>query len=177
MGKVFTKGYWVKKPVIDPLDGKVLHKWQKEIVEMVQDQPDDRKIYWYYSNCGNIGKTALCKHLVMKHNAIVVGGKAQDAFYAISARIHKGKEVNIVVFHLVRSKRDEIDFVGIEGIKDGMFFSPKYESEMCVFNTPHVLVFANMRPGDVSKLSEDRWVIKDLEVHSIDARHNEYRMF
>jgi hypothetical protein len=49
----------------------------------------------------------------------------------------------------------------MENVKDGLFFSTKYESGMVRYNPPHVIVFANV-PPDVTKMSADRWVIKEI---------------
>ncbi len=162
-GKRWVKGFIVRsKVVVDPLEGKELYDWQKEILSMVREAPDDRKVYWYWSAKGNVGKSVLCKHMVLKEEAIVVGGAFRDAYYAIMQRVSKKVSVNVVVFALSRSQGNKVSYIAIEGIKDGMFFSPKYESGMCVYNPPHVLVFANSAP-DLSMLSEDRWVVKCLD--------------
>ncbi len=161
-GKQWIKGFHIPKPVTDPLEDKDLHDWQKEILEMVRGPADDRKVYWYWSSEGNIGKTVLCKHMVLKEDALVVGGKFKDAYYAIAQCIQKKKDVNIVCFALSRSQGNKVSYIAIEGIKDGMFFSPKYESGMCVYNPPHVLVFANEAP-DLTMLSRDRWIVKCLD--------------
>ncbi len=164
-GKQWIKGFHVQTPVLDPLEGKTLYKWQEEILDMVRGKPDDRKVYWYWSDSGNVGKSVLCKHMVLKEDAIVVGGAFRDAYYAIQQRVSKKMPVEIVVFALCRSQGNKVSYISIEGIKDGLFFSPKYESGMCVYNPPHVLVFANCAP-DLSLLSADRWVVKCLDTHT-----------
>ncbi len=162
-GKQWVKGFILRSLAVkDPLDGKELYKWQKEIIKMVREVPDDRKVYWYWSAKGNVGKSVLCKHMVLKEEAIVVGGSYKDAYYAIAQRVVKKRSVNVVVFSLTRFHGNKIAYIALEGIKDGMFFSPKYESGMCVFNPPHVLVFANAAP-DLRSLSADRWVVKCLD--------------
>ena len=55
-----------------------------------------------------------------------------------------------------------MSYIAIEGIKDGCFFSAKYEAGMCVYNPPHVMVFANKAP-ELTMLSSDRWVVKCLD--------------
>ncbi len=162
-GKQWVKGYKViGKGPRDPLDGKELYDWQNEILELVAEVPDDRSIHWYWSNNGNIGKTALAKHMVMKYDAIVVGGTYKDAYFCIAKRLEKNLDIDIVMFNLPRSVGSDIDYQAIEGIKDGLFFSPKYESTQCVYDPPHVIVFANS-PPNLSQLSEDRWKIKCLD--------------
>jgi len=46
----------------------------------------------------------------------------------------------------------------LESIKNGLFFSGKYESTQVVMNSPHLIIFAN-EPPDKSKMSADRWHI------------------
>ncbi len=158
-GRSWTKGYkYGVLKVKDPLSGNVPYKWQLEVLNMVQLPPHDREIYWYWSTKGRVGKSALAKHLVMKEDAIFVGGKFSDAFYAIKARVDAKKEVYIVIFDLARSMGSKISYISIEGIKNGLIFNAKYESGMCLFNTPHILVFANQEP-DYSQLSPDRWKV------------------
>ncbi len=160
--KTFTKGYRVLRSVVDPLKGKELYAYQKLVLDMVSDEPDDRKIYWYWSWKGNIGKSSLCKHLCMKHNGILVGGKHKDAYFAIAELLKAEKPVDLVIFDLPRSMKSMVSFTAIEGIKNGCFFNSKYESRMCLFNPPHILLFANSAP-DLSMLSDDRWVVKNLD--------------
>ncbi len=166
-GQQWKKGFHVKVDVVDPLEGKELYPWQQEILDMVRGEADDRKVYWYWSSEGNVGKSVLCKHMVLKENAIVVGGAFRDAYYAIMQRVLGNKDVHIVVFALSRSQGNKVSYIAIEGIKDGMFFSPKYESGMCVYNCPHVMVFAN-EPPDLSMLSKDRWVVNCLDINPED---------
>ncbi len=171
-GKLWVKGYKVRgRGPRDPLDGKELYDWQKEIIELVKTVPDDRSIYWYWSNTGAIGKTALAKHMILKYDAIVLGGKYKDAYFAIAKRLEKDKDIDIVLFNLPRSVGNIVSYQALEGIKDGMFFSPKYESNQVVYDPPHVIIFANCAP-DMSQLSEDRWKVKCLDVRGLNFNVN-----
>lgn len=156
-----------KKKVTDPMEGKVMYQYQKEILSIIKEDPSERKVLWYYSTKGNCGKSAICKHLVLKHGAQVVGGKFADAYFAISKAVEEGNDPPIIIFDLPRSMGNKVSYIALEKIKDGMFFSSKYEASMCVFNTPHLFVFANCEP-DRYKLTGDRWIIVDID-DEIDA--------
>lgn len=54
-----------------------------------------------------------------------------------------------------------VSYEAIESVKDGIFFSGKYESGMTIFNQPHIICFANFAP-DIGKMSSDRWKIFEL---------------
>ncbi len=162
-GKVWVHGFRVPLIVKDPLEGKELYAFQNEIIGLVQKDPDERTIYWYWSNKGNIGKSSLCKHLCLKYDAISLGGKVSDAMYAVAKLVDKGKPPSIVVFDVARSEASRLEYVSLEKLKNGCFFSPKYESCMVMLNPPHVIVFANEAPIE-SRLSDDRWVIKNLDM-------------
>ncbi len=168
-GKRWVKGYRVDKKVVDPLDGKILYDYQSDIIDMVRGVANDRHIMWYWSDKGAIGKSSLCKHLCMKYDAILVGGKFRDAYYAIADKLKKNGDPDIVIFDIPRFSGNKVSYVAIEGIKNGCFFSSKYEAGMVLYNTPHVIVFAN-QPPERSALSRDRWVVKCLD-SEVDLAH------
>lgn len=157
-------GPWVKgikiprqMKLINPMD----REWQHELVEELSLVPDDRTIIWYADPIGGSGKTALAKWLVIKKKALVVSGKATDIKYAVAKHIEKFGQVDIICFLFPRSVEEYVSYDAIESLKDGLFFSGKYESGMCAFASPHIVVFANFVPDEES-LSKDRWSIRNL---------------
>jgi len=142
----------------------VLRPWQQEIVDIIQEQPDDRTVRWYYETVGGIGKSALVKLLCHTYGAILCNGKSADMKYSIvKYKEEKNMFPKIVIFDVPRSSLEYVSYQGIEEIKNGCFFSTKYESSMVVMNSPHVLIFANEHPH-MEKLSKDRWIITDLSI-------------
>lgn len=131
------------------------------------DEPENhkfgRKIHWYWERDGGWGKSILAKYMVDRMGAYVLSGRASDAKYAIAnyITVHGGAP-SIIIFDVPRSNLQFVSYQVLEEIKNGLFFSGKYEGGMCRFNSPHVLVFANEEP-DHAKLSEDRWEVIELE--------------
>lgn len=150
----------IEKPLEDPMEGLTFYEWQTEILDMIKTKPDKRKIYWYYDEKGGAGKTTFVKHVCMKYpkKSIFINGKANDIKCAIASLEFKPE---ICIFHFTRSVEDYVSYEALESVKDGIFFSGKYESSMFIMNCPHVLVFANFLPNE-DKLSKDRWIIKNL---------------
>lgn len=70
-------------------------------------------------------------------------------------------ELDICIMDFPRTVEGYVSYSAIEEIKNGMFFNGKFESSMVMFNTPHIVIFANFLP-DTSKLSKDRWVIENI---------------
>lgn len=135
--------------------------WQLNVLNIIKQKPDKRTIHWFWEKTGGVGKTSLAKYLVVKHDAIVVTGKSNDMFHAIA----KKKHPIIVVVDVPRSTQDYVNYGAIEMIKNGLIFSGKFDSCQLVFNSPHVIVFANEKP-DISKMSSDRWNI--IEIDGVD---------
>lgn len=143
-----------------PLDGKTPYQWQSQILDIIKSPPDDRSVYWFWESTGNFGKSALVKHIVLHNrNAIMVSGKGSDIKYAIASCQVKP---NIILIDLPRSFGSDINYGTIEEVKNGCFFSGKYESNMIVMDYPHVIIFAN-EPPDLSMLSSDRWKVTELK--------------
>lgn len=140
--------------------------WQQEVLDIVKTKPDQRSIYWFWEPVGNIGKTVFCKHLALKHDAMILSGKNNDILYGVIQRILSKGDCPLCVFCYPRDYEEFVSYIALEQVKDGMFFSGKFESGMCVFNNPHVIVFANFPPIQ-SKLSNDRWIVKNITESSI----------
>lgn len=157
----------------DPLKGLELYEYQKEILDLINTEPDNRSIYWYWEQTGNLGKTTLAKHICMNHKALYVNGKAADIKSAIVTELKEGRDApKIVLFGYPRTSEDYVSYASLEEVKDGLFFSGKYESGMCIFNPPHVIVFANFMP-DESKLSKDRWIVRHIRPEEVVKEEEE----
>lgn len=140
---------------------KDLYPWQKDIEDLILTEPDDRKIYWFWDSKGNKGKTQLMKYLVATHKSLpCVGGKFGDIMNLVFNQ--DMDETTSCIFNIPRGHREFLSYSSLEAIKDGMVVNTKYETGYKLFNSPHVIVFANF-PPDTELLSQDRWVVKCLD--------------
>nr|QXP07578.1 MAG: replication associated protein [Arizlama virus] len=137
--------------------------WQVEVANLVDQEPDERTINWYWEPDGGVGKSQLVKYLVVKKGAALFGGKAEDAKRAIA---EMKKKPRCVIMDIPRCV-EHISYTAMEEIKNGCFFSPKYESVTVTMNCPHVIIFANREP-ELEKLSQDRWNVKRIKTGSED---------
>lgn len=155
---VFSKGVPLTIKLISPD-----FDWEQEILTIIQQEPDDRTIHWYWG-VGNLGKTSFCKYLTVKHDAIALGGKGADMRNGVVEYSKtNGSTPELVLINVPRSfDCDYISYEGIENIKDMYFYSGKYEGGMICGANPHVFVFAN-EPPNINKLSGDRWVIREID--------------
>lgn len=160
----YKTNFVIKEPVEDNLKGLTLYPWQQDIVNLMTSKPDKRKVYWYWDKYGHTGKTSLAKHLILTYpnQILFTGGKANDIKYGVASFLKNPKnDLKMCIFHYTRTVEGFVSYDALESIKDGIFFNSKYESDMCVFNSPHIVCFANFAP-DVTKLSRDRWIIKEI---------------
>lgn len=154
----WTKGIQLPIKIKDPLEGLQPYPWQSAVLDIIREEPDDRSIYWMWENQGKTGKSALCKHLVLQHGAMVLSGTLKDLMYGIASM----KEVpRVVIWDIPRAHENHCSWAGIEKVKDGLFFSSKYEGRMVCYNPPHILCFANFEPP-LEALSHDRWRIFEI---------------
>lgn len=152
-----AEGFAIPKKVKDPLEGKELYEWQQKIEEIVKGEPSDRKIHWFWEPTGGAGKSSFVKHIYLKHpgEVMLCGGRGQDIFYAVNEKI------KIYFVDIPRVQYDQTNFSALEALKNGLIFSPKYESGVKCFDIPHIIVFANGPPPE-GVWSEDRY-----DVHCI----------
>lgn len=160
-GNYVTFGHW-PVGIKDPLDGKELKQWQQELEAYLNAEPDPRKIRWYCDPVGNAGKSSWSKHWVLNHaDCIVVDGAADNIKCALALLKKENKPMPTTIIWDIPRSQEHVSYTAMEKIKDGLFFSGKYESGMVLMNTPHVICFANRHP-DYGKLSNDRWDVQEL---------------
>lgn len=152
-----------KFEIIDPLKEVELYDWQISIIEICKSPRENRKIWWFWEDQGCRGKTTLAKHICLNNNnALYVCGKSADMKYGVFQAVEEGIDISIIILDFTRSNEDHLGvYQGIEEIKNGIFYNTKYESKMCIFNSPHVICFANWKPK-TERLSLDRWNIVEI---------------
>lgn len=156
-------GPWADKNVYMGQDLPTkLYEWQEDVRKILLGPMEDRKIYWYYDHEGNLGKSKFAKYMKFHHDVPkITFGKCSDLLNLVTKQQNK----KAYIFDLSRTKSREIDmdeiYSAMENIKNGHFINTKYEVEEVLMLPPHICVFANYRP-DTSKLSSDRWIIRQL---------------
>lgn len=155
-GGVFVKNYTI--PYTFKLEN--FYDWQIELLEALKKEPDNRKVNWYWSEEGKVGKSAFCKHMVMNHGAVLL---TKGTYQDMCNLVYKSDMMisRIVIFDLPRNNGNKISYSAIESIKNGMVCNTKYETGFKCFPPPHIVVFANDEP-DFGELSCDRWYVKKI---------------
>lgn len=157
-GKIYSKG--LPKPI--KLISE-LKDWQKEIEKIVLSEPNDRTVHWYWEEKGGVGKSAFTKYMVAKYNVLPISeGKKSDIINIVYNYLEKHDEINCVIIDIPRDNGNKVSYKAIEDIKNGLIVNTKYETGCKVFNSPHVIVFANQEP-EFMKLSADRWNIVEIK--------------
>nr|WAE42481.1 MAG: replication associated protein [Cressdnaviricota sp.] len=137
--------------------------WQKEIIDLIETEPDSRTIYWYTDYIGNLGKSFLTKYLYITYDIEIVNGKATDIFNCLRVRMEKSpnKTPKAIIVDVPRCMDKYISYQAIEKIKDGLVYSGKYEGGTILLDDVHIIVFSNSLP-EQNQMSNDRWKIKEL---------------
>lgn len=163
-GEYVASGFRVPRPV-PKMKMSMLRRNQKAISALFSEPEDPlfgRIIYWFWEAKGSWGKSICGKHLVDCRDAIIVGGKRDNILCGVASFVEKNSEgPPLVIFDIPRANGAHASFSAMESVKNGLFFSGKYESAMVRFNSPHCVVFANEEP-DYSGLSGDRWRVRNL---------------
>lgn len=142
-----------------------LYGWQVMADIKLDDEPNNREIFWIWSKEGGKGKSTFVRHLVQKKEALICAGKASDMKHQIVKYNEKNDDFpRIVCFDVPRSMENYLSYTGIEEIKNGVFASSKYESDMVVMPWAHVVVLANFPPDLNNKdMSADRFTVWNID--------------
>ena len=129
--------------------------WQQDVMNLIKTPADDRSIHWIWEETGGLGKSRFSRHLAAHHGAIRMTGRYEDMAHAFNH--HK-----VAIFDIPREHGDLRPFYSMaEQLKDGIIFSPKYDSRMKIFLRPHVIFYSNDPPPE-GVWSADRLKVWDM---------------
>ena len=135
-----------------------LRPWQQTLYQRLVLAPEDRCIIFIVDQTGDTGKSWFARYYTDIHDnaQIIIPGKKADMAYVVR------EDARVFFLDCPRSKQGEfIQYDFLEELKNGMIFSPKYNSKVKKLATPHVVVMMNEHP-DMTKLSDDRYSITVL---------------
>lgn len=136
--------------------------WQENILNIIKTEPNERTIHWIWEPNGNAGKTFLAKYILWKYKALIVNGKQSDIFHGIKTYLEEKEDyMDIIIIDIPRTNENYVCYGTMEKIKDGIFYSGKYEGGQILLTPCHVIVFANFKP-ETHRMSEDRWNIINI---------------
>jgi hypothetical protein len=179
--KIYRKGYPVPIKIINEL-----YPWQKEILNIINNDPNDRSLNWFYDNgIGCVGKSSIIKYIcaTMKNKVVLItGGKKSDIINIIyNNKKILTEEINpIVIIDIPYNEYNNCSYSALEEIKNGLICNTKFEGGFFVMNSPHVIVCSNFYPN-INKVIKDRWQIykinKDKTCNKIKDIENEYKIW
>ena len=138
--------------------------WQRDLVDTIGRDPDDRTIEFIVDPVGNNGKSWMCKYLKNKYpdkTQILRIGKRDDLAHALDPRR------TIILFDIPRRGMEYLQYTVLEMLKDGEVFSPKYDSGSKTFSRCHVVVFSNEEPDQLS-MTPDRYNITRISENTFN---------
>jgi len=130
--------------------------YQQSLADILEQQPDPRKILFVVDPVGNTGKSWFVRKWLSEHDEFtqcLSVGKRDDLAHVVC------ESKRYFLFDLPRSQSEFLQYSVLEQLKDQQIFSPKYNSKMKrLAHRPHVVVFMNEEP-DRTKLSVDRYQV------------------
>lgn len=135
-----------------------LREWQADLYKKLEGPPNDREIVFAVDINGNSGKTWFCKYYCYLHDKAFYmrPTKVNDMSYAVP------DDIKVLFLDCTRQQLEFLPYSFLESVKDGLLFSPKYESRMKMLGKVHVVVMMNQEP-DYDKLSHDRYNVIKLK--------------
>lgn len=135
-----------------------LRVWQRGLTNALALPPNDREIIFLVDQVGNRGKTWFAKRYCQQNENAQYMEPSKKADMAHALETNK----RVLFVNVTRQQVEHLQYSFLESVKDGMVFSPKYESGMKFLPKMHVVVMMNEKP-DLNLLSNDRYNIINLE--------------
>lgn len=145
---------------IQNVEHDTLYEWQGDLEKVLSAAPPEREIIFFVDTVGNSGKTWFAKDYCKRNEdaQYMEPGKKADMAYALQ------DDLRVLFLNVTRTTDESTQhylYSFLESVKDGMVFSPKYESRMKYFGSVHVCVMMNQGPN-MELLSPDRYMVTKI---------------
>lgn len=139
------------------------YDWQLQIIDIINNDREPRMIHWFHDPVGNVGKSFMCKYILLKYNAVLADGKKDNVNNQVKLWMDANENESplVVMVDIPRYNQTCINYGLLEQLKNGLIYSGKYEGGICVFDHPHVICLSNELP-DEDSMSGDRWRIYNI---------------
>lgn len=137
---------------------KEFYDWEKTLIKIIDEKPDDRTIYWVWGKNGCNGKTTFQKWIGTHYKScMILEGKGADMKNGIVQFYNDTKRFPRIILVNIPKSVEHVSWGGLEQIKDMCFYSGKYEGGTIIGPCPHLIVFSNQEPP-YDKYSENRHI-------------------
>lgn len=153
----------IPRPRLVPENAE-LREWQRRLDGLVrpdgQFNHNDRRVFVVVDQQGNSGKSFMTRwwlsDIDIKSQVLMVG-RRDDLAHAID------EQCELFVFDIPRGELQYFQWSIVEQLKNGVVFSPKYQSgtKFLRRGPATVVIFTNEEP-DRTKLSSDRWCVTHI---------------
>jgi len=141
------------------------HAWQYQLAGYLKDTPVPRKILWIFDPVGNTGKTRLALHLwdscPLSYYIVDKLGGGRDAATIIHSALETGWDGWCFICDLPRDAENKSIYEPLESLSNGFTTATKYKGSTQIWESGHVVVFANFLPN-IHKMSHDRWDVREI---------------
>jgi len=138
-------------------DNMTWRPWQQSVINLINEEPDDRTVNIIINPTGQVGKSTLALWLMARKKAqrIPQQKDARDIMRMIMCC--PIRSCYFIDLPKATSHRDMHSiYAAIEEIKNGYAYDDRYKFTEKLFEPPHIWVFTNVKP-DEKLLSRDRW--------------------
>jgi hypothetical protein len=141
----------VKASILEEYQDVVWKPWQQKVFDIINGEPDQSAIDWFWEPTGNTGKTYLAKFIGLTYKECVLSNGSQSVLFGqVRGRIKSGIMPKCVIIDLARSEK--MNYSALNEIKDGRC------GMGYMFERPHVIVFASCKPN-MKMISAGKWNI------------------
>lgn len=123
--------------------------WQRNLIDELEGEPDDRRVTFVVDCEGGKGKTWMCRYLLTKRpvDVQVLGiGRKNDLAHMVD------ETKTVFLFNIGRNQMEYLSYAILEELKDRLVVSTKYSGSTKLLKPCHVVVFSNEHP-DMTRLT------------------------
>lgn len=170
-GKIFCLNFQIPKTFRIRKSIDKLWDWQEKLTNyLLNNEPDDRTINWYYSTEGKLGKTTIIRHFLKiepECTTFILDGNIDNLRNIIFNFMYDEKtqeqirDLKYLFINIPRNNGNKMSYTLLEQLKDGLLQNNKYHTGCKEIPELHITVFSN-EPPEIEKLSDDRWNINEV---------------